>query len=65
MTRALVNITDAAEYLGTTVTHMRKLVYERRIPFVKMGDGPKAHLRFKITDLDAWIEAHTVEAAAS
>ncbi len=65
MTRALVNIVDAAEYLGTTVNHMRKLVYERRIPFVKMGDGPKAHLRFKITELDAWIAEHTVAAEAS
>lgn len=64
-TRALMNIVAAAEYLDTTVTHMRRLVYERRIPFVKLGDGPKAHLRFKVADLDAWIEQHTVVAEAS
>jgi excisionase family DNA binding protein len=64
MTRVLLNAADAAEYLGTTTKHMYRLVHERRIPFVKLGDGAKAPVRFKVADLEAWIDAHRTEAVA-
>jgi excisionase family DNA binding protein len=53
----LLSIPEVAERLGVNVRHIRRLVHERRIPFVKWG-----HLiRFKPTDIDQWINANTVE----
>ena len=36
---ALMNIEQVAERLGVSVRHMRCLVAERRIPFVKWGQS--------------------------
>ena len=49
---ALMNIDQVAERLGVSVRHMRRLVAERRIPFVKWGHL----LRFDPEDVDQWIE---------
>jgi excisionase family DNA binding protein len=49
---ALVDINAVAERLGVQVRHVRRLVHERRIPFIKWG-----HLiRFDPADIDAWID---------
>ena len=48
----LLNIEDVAEHLGVNVRHVRRLVAERRIPFVKWGHL----LRFDPDELAAWIE---------
>jgi excisionase family DNA binding protein len=52
----LVDITRAAERLGVTVRYMRRLVAERRIPYVKLGHL----LRFDPVELEAWIDAARV-----
>jgi excisionase family DNA binding protein len=57
----LLDVRGAASYLGTTPRHVRRLVEERRISFVKLGDGRSSPLRFDTARLDEWIEAHTVE----
>ena len=49
---ALMNIDQVAERLGVSVRHMRRLVAERRIPFVKWGHL----LRFDPDEVDRWIE---------
>ena len=49
---ALMNIDQVAERLGVSVRHMRRLVAERRIPFVKWGHL----LRFDPDEIDRWIE---------
>ena len=49
---ALINIDQVAERLGVSVRHMRRLVGERRIPFVKWGHL----LRFDPDEVDRWIE---------
>ena len=49
---ALVNIEQVAERLGVSVRHMRRLVGERRVPFVKWGHL----LRFDPDEVDRWIE---------
>jgi excisionase family DNA binding protein len=55
----LLNITDLADHLGVNVRHIRRLVHERRIPFIKWG-----HLiRFKPADIAAWIDANRIEFA--
>ena len=35
--RPLVDVNGAAEYLGTTTRHIRRLVSQRRIPHTKIG----------------------------
>lgn len=52
--RSLMAITDVAELLGVEVRHVRRLVHERRIPFIKWGHL----LRFDPADIQAWIDSH-------
>lgn len=53
----LIDITAAAEQLGVTVRYMRRLVAERRIPYVKLGH----YLRFDPAEIDAWIDRARVD----
>jgi len=57
----LIDVTGAALYLGTSPRHVRRMVDERRIPFIKLGGGRGARLRFNVAHLDAWIEKHSVK----
>lgn len=53
----LLNITQVADHLGVNVRHVRRLVYERRIPFIKWG-----HLiRFDPADVQRWMKENTVQ----
>lgn len=56
---ALMNIDQVAERLGVSVRHVRRLVAERRIPFVKWGHL----LRFDPDGVDRWIEECAVPSA--
>ena len=47
----LVDITAIAAHLGVEVRHVRRLVAERRIPFIKWGHL----LRFDPAEIDTWI----------
>ena len=48
----LIDITAVAARLGVQVRHVRRLVHERRIPYIKWG-----HLiRFDPADIDRWID---------
>ena len=49
---ALLDLTQAANYLGTSERHVRRLWQERRIAVVKVG----RRVRFTRSDLDAFIE---------
>ena len=57
MEKRLLNIKEASEYLGIPTKSLYKLVWQRRIPFVKIGKA----LRFDKERLDKWIEENTVE----
>ena len=48
----LVDISGAADRLGVSVRYVRRLVAERRIPYVKLGH----YLRFDPAELDEWID---------
>jgi excisionase family DNA binding protein len=50
----LLNVREAAKYLGTTEKTLYSKVWRREIPFVKLGRS----VRFDIRDLDAMIEAN-------
>ncbi|HUP71025.1 MAG TPA: helix-turn-helix domain-containing protein [Acidimicrobiales bacterium] len=50
----LLDITTLAQYLGVNTRHVRRLVAERRIPFIKWG-----HLiHFDPVEVREWIDAY-------
>ncbi len=59
--RTLVGVKAAAEYVNTTERHIRALIYRRAIPYHKVGK----YVQFDLNDIDAWLDANRVEAAAS
>ncbi len=56
----LMTFEEAAERLGTTPRHMRRLVLERRIAYRKLG----RYVRFHPADVDEYIAANRVEVGA-
>lgn len=48
----------AAAYLGISPETLKKWTTQRRIPIVKMGGA----VRYRQSDLDAYIDAHLVKA---
>jgi excisionase family DNA binding protein len=59
-----VDVHGAAAYLGTSERHIRRLVEGRQIPFIKLGSGRSARLRFDTARLDEWIGEHSFEPEA-
>ena len=57
MTDKLLTMEEAAERLGTTPRHVRRLVFERRIAYRKLG----RYVRFHPDDLEEYISANRVE----
>jgi excisionase family DNA binding protein len=51
-TESLMDITAVAQRLGVQVRHVRRLVLERRIPYVKWGHL----LRFDPADINRWLD---------
>lgn len=56
--RPLMSIAEVAELLGVSVRHVRRLVQERRIPFIKWGHL----LRFDPDDIEVWLQRCQVPA---
>jgi excisionase family DNA binding protein len=56
----LLTIAEAAERLNTSPRHVRRLVFERRIAYRKLGN----YVRFHPDDLAEYVAAHRVEAGA-
>ena len=56
----LLSPQEVADRLGTSLRFVRRLVLERRIPFIKVG----RHVRIATSDLDAFIAAGRVEAGS-
>jgi excisionase family DNA binding protein len=50
----LIDIETLAGHLGVTIRHVRRLVAERRVPYVKVG----ALIRFDPADIAAWLQAN-------
>lgn len=51
-----VDIDELARWLATSPRHVRRLVHERRVPFVKIGH----YVRFDRADIRAWLELQKV-----
>ena len=47
----LLNVTEVAEVLGVNVRHVRRLVFESRIPYLKWG----RLVRFDPREIDDWL----------
>ena len=54
----LLTVEEAAERLGTSTRFVRRLIFERRIAYVKLG----RHVRITPGDLDAFVAAGRVDA---
>jgi excisionase family DNA binding protein len=54
----LLNIKEAARYLGTTDKTLYTKIWRREIPFIKLGRS----VRFDVRDLEVLIEKSRVEA---
>jgi excisionase family DNA binding protein len=52
----LIDIQEAARILGVPVRHVRRLVAERRVPFIKWG----SRLHFDPVELEEWIDGHRI-----
>ena len=52
----------AAALLNVSVRTVESWIAQRRIPFVKMGEGPHAAVRFRAPALQEWIESQEVKA---
>ena len=57
----LIDMATAAEHLGVSLRHVRRLVAEKRIPYVKVGH----FVRFDPAELLAWIDEHRIDTAAA
>ncbi len=57
MRKTLVDIDTAAEHLSVSPRFVRRLVAQRRVPYLKVGK----FVRFDPVDLDAWLEGCRVE----
>ena len=56
--RPPINVADAAFYTGLSERFIRRLVAERRIPYVKVAG---TRVRFIPEELDVWITSQRVE----
>jgi len=54
----LVGIAEAARLLSVSVSTLYGWVWQRRIPFVKLGRA----LRFEVSDLQAFVRQNRVDA---
>lgn len=57
----LLTLRDVANLLGVNERHVRRLVFERRIPYIKWG----RLLRFDPVDIHSWIDASRCNVASS
>ncbi len=53
----LWTVDDLARRLGVTVRYVRRLIAERRVPFIKCGH----YIRFDPDQIEQWIQQNRVE----
>ena len=57
----LLTVQEAARYMAVSVSTLYGWVWQRRIPFVKMGRA----LRFDLADLERFIETSRVKSSSA
>jgi excisionase family DNA binding protein len=58
---SLLDVEAVADRLSVSVRHVRRLVFERRIPFLKIG----SLLRFDPEDVEGWLSTLRVDVQVS
>ena len=58
--RRMLTIVEAAEYLGTSPRHVRRLVRDHSLSHYKIG----GRIRFADVDLDVWLDRRKMEGRA-
>lgn len=61
----LLTVAEAAERMNVGERFIRRLMFEKRIPYRKLGEGRAGKVRIDEADLDAFIDASRVEAVSS
>ena len=57
----MISIRELAAELGVTDRYVRRVIAERRIPYVKVG-----HLvRFERCEIDRWVESNRINAVGA
>lgn len=57
-----VDATRAAEFLAMTRKTLLELARKGRVPAYPMGEGPRKTWKFRISDLDHWLQAEVTSA---
>ena len=57
LVRRMLTTEEAAQYLGTTPRHVRRLVSDHSLSHYKVG----GRVRFADVDLDAWLDSRRIE----
>lgn len=57
----LMNLTDAAAYLGVSRSTLQNWVWKGRVPYVKLGAGRGALTKFRPESLRAWVATREVK----
>ncbi len=57
--RVIVDVTRLADELGVNVSFVRRLVWERRIPYFKIGKL----VRFDLAEVHDWLDGCRVDAS--
>ena len=60
--KGYLSAAEASEYTGISKAQLSKLRQQGRgCPYSRIGDSPtKALIRYKVADLDAWMESHSI-----
>ena len=58
----LLTIKDLCERFRVSPSVIYEKVTNKEIPHIRLGTGPKAPIRFREKDIDAWIESLKVGA---
>lgn len=58
----LLTLKEAAGMLAMTPTALYQMAYRGAVPYVKMGPARQSPIRFRLDDVEAFIEESTVSA---
>lgn len=49
-----------AEYLSVSQSCINKMIVEKKIPYIKIGEGQSGGVRFSKKEIDKWVAKHSV-----
>ena len=58
----LLSVPQLEEETGLTQRFWRKVIFEKRIPYLKLGPSRNGLVRVRQSDLEAWLKANRHEA---